>query len=106
MRYFLSFTLILVGFSICIRAQTAPQTSSTPDPTLMREIEWRSVKSHLDRLDTLQKITSPDNRPAEDNKRIILDALYRRSTATELPLRFASDEFPARYSTFLKQPGT
>src|SRR3954465_1601209 len=104
MRYFLSFTLILVGFSICIRAQTAPQTASTPDPTLMREIEWRSVKSHLDRLDTLQKITSPDNRPVEDSKRIILDALYRRSTAAELSLLAAGDEDRIKYSSFLKQP--
>jgi hypothetical protein len=72
----------------------------------MREIEWRSVKSHLDRLDSLQKITSPANRPAEDNKKIILDALYRRSTATELSLLAASDEDRTRYSSFLKQPGT
>src|SRR4051794_26633765 len=108
MRYFLSVSIFLFGFSITIIAQSSPpQPVATPDNSaLMREIEWRSVKSHLDRLDNLQKITSPVNRPAEDNKKIILDALYRRSTAAELSLLAAGDEDRIKYSTFLKQPGT
>jgi hypothetical protein len=106
MRYFLLVSIFFFGFSITAISQSAPQPAPTPDPALMREIEWRSVKSHLDRLDNLQKVTSPPNQPAEDNKKIILDALYRRSTGAELSLLAPDDEDRTRYSSFLKQPGT
>jgi len=106
MRYFA--ILLLVGFilPVAARSQRPPNVTSTPDPILMRQIEWQRVREHLGDLDRLEKTTAPATRPTEDNRRIILDTLYRRSRSDELQLLSPDEEDRTKYAEFLRQSGT
>jgi hypothetical protein len=107
MRYFVIFLLLLFALPAAVRPQGPPNVTPTPDPVLMRQIEWQRIRRSMDNLDRLGKTTyptaKPSAKPTEDNKRIILDALYRRSRNDELQLMAPDEEDQTKYADFLKQ---
>ena len=104
MKVVLLFLVVLV--SCLTAAGQYPVERSTPDPSLVRQIEWQRVRTQLDRLENLSKRSYPAPVNGEVNSKIILDSLYRRSTEKERQLLAAENDDVSKYEVFLAQPGT
>src|SRR6478609_4204773 len=80
-------------------------TSPQENQTILRNIEWQRVRRQMDRLDNINKTNTAPQRKTEDNSKIILDSVYRRSTDTERILMAVDKEDSDKYANFLAHPG-
>ena len=81
-------------------------TSPQENQTILRNIEWQRVSRQMDRLDNISKTNGPTPGRAENNPKIILDSVYRRSTDGEKLLMSAEKEDVSKYENFLAQANT
>ena len=100
----LAVTLFLLTFPIAGKCQYSP--SPQQNEAIMRSIEWQRVRRQLDRLDSLPKTQINAPKKVENNPRIILELLYRRSTDGERHLLAAEAEDISKYKDLLSQPDT
>jgi hypothetical protein len=105
MRQLTLLLLLIFGSWTAVRGQY-PYERPTPDPALMRQLEWQRVRRQLDRLDNLSKTNVVTAKNGEDNPRIILESLYRRSTDGERHLLSAEKDDLSKYEKLLTQPNT